>query len=186
MVETEYGQVRVSLIFAMGAKGEIGLNGKLPWHIPQDLLNFKQITDTCPMIMGRKTWESFGGRPLPGRPHIVISSQEPTNQVAGVDFVKDLDTALAKALERTIQMGVEEIFVIGGAKVLEEALSHADRLYVTDVHGEFEADTFLNLAEFTPYFDKGTIAFRKYFRDLEGNVPPFDLSVWDMPQEEKP
>lgn len=184
MYRTRYGDVRVCLIFAVGPNGEIGLNGKLPWNIPQDLENFKQITGDNPMIMGRKTWESFGGRPLPGRPHVVISSQPPLAEVKDVHFVKDLDTALEKALELTLQTGTNTIFVIGGAKVFEDALEHADRLCITDVLGEFEADTFMNLAALTPYIEKGTLTFRKYFRDLEGNVPPFNLSVWDIPREE--
>ena len=124
----------VSLIAAVAANGVIGRDGDLPWRIPADLRHFKAVTLGNPVIMGRKTWQSLG-RALPGRRNIVIS-RDSSFGADGAELVGSLDTALAAVAE------VEEAMVIGGGEIYAEALSRAERLYLTYVHAEAEGDVF--------------------------------------------
>ncbi len=124
---------RVSLIVAADENNLIGLNNRLPWHLPADMKHFKQITMGKPVLMGRKTMESVG-RPLPGRRSIVLTRQ-PGFAAQGCEVAAGLDQALLLA------EGVEEIMVIGGAEVYAQALSRASRIYLTRVHSRFEGDT---------------------------------------------
>lgn len=126
--------MRVSLIVAMGAGRVIGRDNALPWHLPADLQHFRALTRGKPVIMGRKTHESIG-RPLPKRRNIVVS-RNPSYRAEGCEVVGSLREALALAPP------CEEAMVIGGASLYTEALPLADRLYITEVHGSFEGDTF--------------------------------------------
>ncbi len=122
----------ISLIVAMSENRVIGVNGTMPWHISADLRYFREITWGKPIIMGRKTFAALG-KPLPGRRNIIIS-QTPGYQPAGCDVVSSPAAALALA-------NAEEIMVIGGGKVYEAFLPHAQRLYITLIHREFTGDT---------------------------------------------
>ena len=126
---------KLSLIAAVAENGVIGKDGGIPWRISADMKYFKQATMGKPIIMGRKTWQSLG-KPLPGRRNIVISRSIfiPFDEV---DVVPDFSTALIKAQKD----GAEEIMVIGGAAVYAEALPDAERLYLTEVHGQVDGDT---------------------------------------------
>lgn len=126
----------ISIIAAIGSNRELGKGNQLLWHLPQDLKRFKSITQGHPVIMGRKTFESIG-RPLPKRTNVVISSQQ-DYQPDGVTVVSSLMEALILAPD----LDEEEVFIIGGGRVYAESLGYADRLYLTLVDGEFEADTF--------------------------------------------
>jgi dihydrofolate reductase len=129
--------MRVSILVAVAENGVIGRDGKLPWHLADDLRRFKQLTLGHAIVMGRKTWESIG-RPLPGRRSIVISRQ-PGYHAEGADVVASLEAAL-KVAEST---GNEEAFVIGGAEIYRLAIPLADRLYLTRVHAEVAGDVSL-------------------------------------------
>ncbi len=143
----------VALIAALAKNRAIGLENRMPWHLPEDLRHFKATTLGRPVIMGRKTWESLG-RPLPGRENIVVS-RNPAYQAPGAIVVASLAEALAVAVrkreektgEAEIKMG-EEIFVIGGGALYREALPLAERMYLTEIDAEFEGDTFF--PEFPP------------------------------------
>ena len=126
---------RVTLILARARNGVIGAKGGLPWHLPEDLAFFKRTTMGHPIVMGRKTWESIG-RPLPGRRSIVVT-RDPSFSAAGAEVVHSLDEAVA------LCAGGDEIFVIGGAQLYVEALPRADRLLLTEIHADFDGDTFL-------------------------------------------
>ncbi len=126
---------RVSIIVAMDRGRVIGKNNRLPWHISEDLKRFKTLTMGHPIIMGRKTFESIG-RVLPGRTHIVLTRQAPYSAPAGVKTANSLEVAIALAKDE------EEVFVIGGREIYEQALRIAQRLYVTQVEGSFDGDTF--------------------------------------------
>ena len=130
------GTSPVAFVVALSDNGVIGKNGDLPWHIPEDLKHFKAVTMGKPIIMGRKTYLSIG-KPLPGRTNIVLTRQEDF-KADGVQVVHSFDDALSAARAEN----PEEIMVIGGAQVYEEALSRADRLYLTYVHKEVEGDTY--------------------------------------------
>lgn len=132
--------MKCSLIVAMAKNQTIGINNTLPWHLPNDLKYFKQVTMSKPIIMGRKTYESIG-RPLPGRTNIVITRQ-PDYQSDGIVVVNSLQQALDKAEDISFVHGHEEVMVIGGAEIYQQALLKADRLYITHVHENIEGDAF--------------------------------------------
>ncbi len=123
---------RLCLIAALATNGVIGRHNTLPWRLPDDLKHFKALTLGCPVIMGRKTWESLG-RPLPGRENIVVT-RDPVYAAAGCRVVHGLEEALAAC------GNAEEVFVIGGGELYALALPLAHTLYLTEVHGNVEGD----------------------------------------------
>lgn len=123
----------VSMIAAMAKGRVIGLNNKMPWHLPAELQLFKRATLGKPIVMGRNTFESIG-RPLPGRLNIVLSRQA-GYQPEGVTVVASLDEAKQAAGD------VEELMIIGGATIYQQCLAEADRLYLTHIDLEVEGDT---------------------------------------------
>lgn len=133
--------MRVSVIVAMGDNRAIGKDNRLLWRLPADMKFFKETTSGHPIITGRRNYESIpeAFRPLPNRKNIVVTSQR-GYAAPGAVVVHSLEDALAEA--RKIADG--EIFVIGGGKVYAEALEKKliDRMYITHVHADFEADTF--------------------------------------------
>jgi dihydrofolate reductase len=136
--------MRISIIVAVAENGVIGRDGKLPWHLSDDLRRFKKLTVGHTIIMGRRTWESIG-RPLPGRRMIVISRQ--AGYRAGTDGVLTA-VNIEAALQMAADGGAGEAFVIGGAELYRAALPRAGRLYVTRVHAAVAGDTYFPLAEF--------------------------------------
>lgn len=124
----------LSLIAAVARNGAIGKDNALLWRLPEDLKFFKQTTLGCPIIMGRKTWDSIG-RPLPGRRNIVITRQTDW-QAPGADVAHSLAQALTLAADS------DKVFVIGGAQIYDQALPQADTLVLTEVDADFEADAF--------------------------------------------
>jgi len=127
--------VKISIIVAASTNNVIGVDGDLPWRLPEDLKKFKAITMGKPMIMGRATFESIG-RALPGRRSIVLSRQS-AFEAEGCDVV----SSAADALE--IAGDVEEVMIIGGGKVYTEFLPMTDRIYLTRVDAEIDGDTCL-------------------------------------------
>jgi dihydrofolate reductase len=127
--------VIVSIIAAVSDNGVIGRDGGLPWRLPADLKRFKRLTSGHHMIMGRRTWESIGRRPLPGRPTIVVS-RDPGFAAEGAQVARSIGQALELA------GAVAEVFIAGGEAIYREALEVADRLYLTRVHAVVEGDTF--------------------------------------------
>lgn len=120
----------LTAIYARAANGVIGRDGALPWHIPADLKRFKALTMGAPMIMGRKTFESFG-KPLPGRRHIVLT-RDPDWQAEGAEIAPSPAKALA--------MAGPDAWVIGGAEIFALLLPQCDRVELTEVHFEAEGD----------------------------------------------
>jgi dihydrofolate reductase len=127
------GTTRIYLIAAVAQNGVIGANGKLPWHLPEDLKHFKKLTLGHPIIMGRRTWESFG-KPLPGRENIVIS-RKPGYEAPGASVAATLEGAVA------LCTGEPLAFVIGGAEIYAAALPLANALVLTEIHEAREGDT---------------------------------------------
>ena len=124
---------RLTLVVAIDAQRGIGIDNKLPWHLPEDLAHFKRVTLGQPIIMGRKTFDSIG-RPLPGRRNIVVT-RNPAWGHAGVDAVTSLDAAIAL-------VGDEPASIIGGAQIFATAMDIADRMIVTEIGHTFDCDTF--------------------------------------------
>lgn len=132
---------RVTLIAAVSRNNVIGRDLDMPWKLSSDLKRFKAITMGKPMIMGRKTYLSVGERPLPGRPHIIVSRNR-DYRPAGVAVAASLDEALALAKEQATALGVDEVFVAGGGEIYRQAMPFADQLSVTHVEVELDGDTF--------------------------------------------
>ena len=130
--------MKLAIIVAQAKNRVIGVNNKLPWHLPEDLRYFKQVTMGKPIIMGRNTYESIG-RPLPGRENIVISRQA-DYAPKGVVVVPSLEAAIEHAGNIGLINGVDEAMVIGGAQIYQQALDIADRLYLTEVDAEIDGD----------------------------------------------
>ncbi|WKE66134.1 type 3 dihydrofolate reductase [Gallaecimonas kandeliae] len=123
----------LSLVAAMANNRVIGRDNDMPWHLPADLKHFKAVTLGKPVVMGRRTFESIG-RPLPGRRNLVISRQSDFRP-EGVEVFACLDEALAAVAE------VEEVMVIGGGQIYQQALPRAKRLYLTFIDADIEGDT---------------------------------------------
>jgi dihydrofolate reductase len=125
----------ITLVLARADNGVIGDAGRIPWRISDDMRRFKALTMGKPIVMGRKTWESFPKRPLPGRTNIVITRDQ-AYVAPGAVVVHSLD----EALERASQDGQNAIMIVGGAQIYREVLSRATRIELTEVHRNFEGD----------------------------------------------
>ncbi len=131
---------RIYLVAAVASNGVIGIDGRLPWHLPEDLKHFKKLTLGHPIIMGRKTWESLG-KALPGRENIVVSSQ-PGYEAAGAAVASSLGAALA------LCAGEPVAFVIGGHQLFVDSLPVASGIVLTEIQRPFDGDTWF------PDFDR--------------------------------
>ena len=125
---------RVSLVAAVSANGVIGDQGRLPWHLPDDLKRFKALTLGHTIVMGRKTWQSIG-RLLPGRRNVIVS-RDPDLRIEGAEVVSSVVSAIA------IAAGDEEVFVIGGGEIYQTTIDLADRLQLTEVALDVPGDAF--------------------------------------------
>lgn len=127
--------MRISMIAAMSENRVIGKDNHLPWHLPEELKYFRKMTRGKPIIMGRKTFESMGSKPLPNRRNIILTRD--------LNFSAS-DCLIAHSLEQALilAMPCEEVMIIGGSHIYQAFLSRADRLYLTTVHQVIEGDTF--------------------------------------------
>ena len=135
----------VSLIVAAGTNNAIGKDNQLLWHLPKDLQFFKQTTWAMPVVMGRKTFESLGGKPLNGRVNIIITRQKDWSH-EGVVVVHSLADALFFAKESDYK----EVFIAGGGEIYAQAMPQANKIYMTRVDAVIDGDTFfpeINLNE---------------------------------------
>ncbi len=129
--------MKLHLILARARNGVIGNNNALPWHLPEDMAHFKRSTLGCPVVMGRKTWESLPAkfRPLPGRLNVVVTRQ-PGWQAIGAVVAHSLEAACAACPPDSTA------WVIGGAELYAQALALASTAVVTEVDADFEGDAF--------------------------------------------
>ena len=125
----------LAAIYARAANGVIGKDNALPWHLPEDMAHFKRTTLGCPVVMGRKTWETLEA-PLPGRDNVVVT-RRPSYEAPGARVVSGLEEALApyRGTDATV-------FILGGGEVFEQALPMADVLHLTLVDEAPEGDAF--------------------------------------------
>jgi dihydrofolate reductase len=144
-----------TILAAVSRNGIIGRDGHMPWRLSTDLKRFKALTLGKPVIVGRKTFESFGSRALPGRPNIVITRDRryrlPDAQV--VHSLAEADDAARRLAQET---GVGEICIIGGGDIYRQAIGEADRLLITHVETEVDGDT---------------------------SFPPIDPAIWQIVDE---
>jgi dihydrofolate reductase len=151
----------ISFIVAMDKNGAIGNKNNLPWHLPEDLKFFKRVTLGHPIAMGRKTHESIG-RPLPGRKNIIIT-RNPDFQSEGCTVFYSVPDFVAYCGQME-----EEVFVIGGAEIFKEIFPFANRLYITQIHHEFVADTFF------PEFEKSKWEQKSCTKGLKDEKNPYN------------
>ena len=149
----------VSIIAAVAQNGTIGDQNALLWHIAEDMRFFRQTTSGHPVIMGRKTYESLG-RPLPKRTNVVITRQPIA--IEGCTVVHSLEEAISLFPQD------EEIFIIGGAQIYEQALPLVDRLYLTVVHRAYEGDTSFPSLDMSQWRE---IAREEFVRGEEFDAP---------------
>lgn len=157
---------RISSIVALAKKDRaIGNKNKLLWVIPEDMHYFRDITAGHPVIMGQITYNSIG-RPLPNRLNIILSKDEEL-KIQGVTIARSIEEALeiAKAKDK------EEVFIIGGASIYQQTMDLVNRLYITEVEGDYEADTYFpDYSKFTNVISKKESSDKKYkyvFKVLE-------------------
>ncbi|SDX20854.1 dihydrofolate reductase [Arthrobacter sp. yr096] len=142
--ETAATMTGIGMIWAQTTSGVIGKDGSMPWHLPEDLKHFSQLTTGHPVIMGRKTWESFPEkyRPLPGRTNIVVTRNAEwasTPEAEGALVVSSLDDAL---LESQFAPGGHKVWIIGGAEIFEQSMGIANLAVITIIDADCEGDTF--------------------------------------------
>ena len=162
------------LIAAIGANRVIGIDNRMPWHLPGDFKFFKAQTMGKPIIMGRKTWDSLG-RPLPGRLNIVVSRQ-PDLELEGAEVVPSLARAIERADNWAREKGVEEIMLIGGAQLYGQALEQGlvERMYLTQVDYAPEGD-----AWFPKVDDSKWEIISQEPQPAEADAPSYHFEVWD-------
>ena len=162
------------LIYARAANGTIGKDNTLPWHLPADLKRFKSLTLGKPMIMGRKTFESLPGL-LPGRRHIVLTRRERWD-ATGAEVARSVEQAVAMA-RRDNESG--EIAVVGGAAIYDVFRPLAEHIEVTEIHAEFEGDTFMK-----PIGSEWEVTAREDF-PAQGELPAYSFVTYHRAEGEE-
>lgn len=130
---------RISFVIAIAENGVIGRDNAMPWRLAGDMAFFKRTTMGKPIVMGRKTWESFPKRPLPGRPNLVVT-RDAAYDAPGAEVFASLDAALARGEALARDMGADEVMVVGGSEIYRQALPRASRIYLTEIHARPEGD----------------------------------------------
>ncbi|HQY60540.1 MAG: dihydrofolate reductase [Myxococcales bacterium] len=141
----------LALVACVANAGAIGLKGGMPWHIPEDLRHFRNVTLGHAVVMGRRTHASIG-RPLPGRRNIIVS-RDRALEAPGCETATSLDQALALAWE-----GDDEPRVIGGAAIYRDALPRVTRVFLTRLHRDVEADVFFPLEGLAGFHETERVA----------------------------
>tara|TARA_B110000438_G_C15607722_1_gene560846 strand:- start:237 stop:725 length:489 start_codon:yes stop_codon:yes gene_type:complete len=153
--------MEIHLIWAQDFKGGIGKNGKLPWHLSEDLKNFKKITLNSTIIMGRKTWDSLPIKPLPKRKNIVLSRKKQNNIETYHTYEDCLDSL----------KNLDKVFIIGGRSIYKLFFHDADYLHITKVQIQGR-----NVNEFFPFnFDIINTKFTQQFEKKLSNQAVYSL-----------
>ena len=133
-------------VVAMANNRVIGKDNRLPWHFLEDLKRFKKLTIGNTLLMGRKTFESIGAKPLPGRENFVVSRSKPTpflflppqvgeDKGGGVKFFDSIEKAIQA-------VSTKHCYIIGGASIFEQTMDKIDGIYLTQIHADYEGDAF--------------------------------------------
>jgi dihydrofolate reductase len=148
---------QLTLVVAMDGERGIGIDNRLPWHLPEDLAHFKRVTLGHPVIMGRKTFDSIG-RPLPKRRNIVVTRNGGWSH-EGVEVAHSLQEAIA-------MVGAEQASIIGGAQIFSASMDLADRMIVTHIDRVYACDTFFPEIDATAWAERA----REPQRSADGEV----------------
>ncbi len=132
--------IHVSFFIAIAENGVIGKDNAMPWRLSSDLKRLKAMTMGKPIIMGRKTWESFPKRPLPGRPNLIVT-RDANYDAPGGEVFTSVDEAVARGEVLAGELGVDEVMILGGAQIYQALLARATRIYLTEVHASPDGDT---------------------------------------------
>jgi dihydrofolate reductase len=156
--------MQINLIWAQARNRVIGLNGAMPWHLPEDLAHLKRTTLGCPVIMGRKTWDSIPAkfRPLPGRTNIVLTRQSDW-QENGAQRVSDLNEALSYC--KQLANKPDTVWVIGGAQIYAQALPLAHKIVMTQIDATVDGDSF------APQLDSAWVETLREAHVASNNLP---------------
>lgn len=160
--------MRIALIAAMTSLRVIGDGNRMPWHLPEELQHFKATTLGKPVIMGRKTFESLGNKPLPGRLNIVLTRDTQFRVPEGVRLVHTVKEAMDVVQDR------EEVMVIGGAEIYQRFLPLADRLYLSIIHESYQGSV---------YFPEYDVEEWKIFK--EEVREKFTLQIFDRKKKQE-
>jgi dihydrofolate reductase len=137
--------MQINLIWAQARNRVIGNKGNMPWHLPEDLAHLKRMTLGSPVVMGRKTWDSIPPqfRPLPGRTNVVITRQVDWRADGALPANNLLEAlSICEHLSIILDPSPEQVWVIGGAQIYDQALPFAKRIVVTEIDSDFDGDTF--------------------------------------------
>lgn len=158
----------ITIIAALSQNYVLGMNGKLPWHLPADFAWFKSQTIGKPVVMGRKTFDSLGQKPLPKRMNIIVSRYP---QLDGENLI--WASSLEYAIKEAEKYG-DEVMILGGGDIYSQAMPLANRLYLTEISATYEGDAFF------PAFDK-SLWMRTILseHEPEGNQPAFVIAQYD-------
>ena len=132
--------INTLIIVAVSRNGVIGRDGNMPWRLSTDLKRFKALSMGKPLVMGRKTFESVGSRPLPGRPHVIVS-RNAVIDLPGVETASTVDEALTRAKVLARETGADAICIAGGGEIYRQTIARADELHVTHVETDLDGDT---------------------------------------------
>ena len=162
--------MRISFLVAVATTGVIGRDGKLPWHLSGDLKRLKALSMGHHVVMGRKTFDEIGRKPLPGRTNVIIS-RSPIEAQENVVPVATIDEAFA-----AIPPSEDELFILGGAEIFRQTMHRATRMYITQVHADVRGDTYL------PEFDdvnEWKLVDREDFEADAKNDYPYSFLTYD-------
>lgn len=166
-------QPKLSLVVARARNGVIGVDGDLPWRLSSDLKFFKKTTLGKPVLMGRVTWESLPF-PLPGRPNLVLT-RNAEYSASKAEVFTNMTAMIGRGYELAGELGVDEVMLIGGAKLYTSLLKYCDRMYITEVDVEIKGDAYF------PAFDaqEWTITSETPYPKGERDDYPFTVRVYD-------
>jgi dihydrofolate reductase len=161
--------MKKSIIVAVAENGVIGKGNDLIWHMPADLRWFVRQTKGKWVIMGRKSWESINSQPLPGRKHIIVSRNADYTVPEGVYLTESLESGYELAKKHA----VDELMILGGGQIYEQALSDCDEIILTEIKASFEGDTYF------PKLDQKdwTEVFREEHEPDEKNPYPYAFTI---------
>ena len=158
--------IPLALVAARARNGVIGRDGAMPWRLPAEMALFKDTTMGKPVIMGRKTWDSFPKKPLPGRTNIVLT-RDGSFEAAGAVVCENFSEAIQIAREQAEEDAADEVCVIGGAALYALALPKARRLYLTEVEADIDGDVVF------PAFDETAWRQVRHERNTADEANPY-------------
>ena len=171
-------KITLASIVAVAQNGVIGKDNGMPWHIPSEFAYFRRMTLGKPIIMGRKSFESLGSKPLPKRTNIVVT-RDPSWRAPDVMACTSLEDAIATARRIATGRGVDTIFITGGAEIYKLAMPLIDTLYLTEIHLSPEGTTFFPEFDRSQFVETGRLEQPQ----IEGEEAGYTITVLERKKE---